>query len=192
MNVDNTHQITQLLHAWGRGDQAAYEQLSTLVYHELRGIAQRQMRGERNGHTLNPSALVNEAFLKLKPYQQFEWQDRLHFYNIAARLMRQVLVNYAKAHRSAKRGGHARQVTLDETLPQSQALPLEELLSLDEALHHLAAEDERCVRVVELLFFGGLTEAEAASVLGVCDRTIKRDWQYARRWLRRELRGARE
>ena len=187
MNIDNSHQITNLLLAWGKGEQAAYEQLSALVYHDLRRIAQRQMRHERNGHTLNPSALVNEAFLKLMHCQQVEWQDRLHFYNFAARLMRQVLVNYAEAHQAEKRSGGLQQITLDETLLPTQEKSLDELLVLDEALHHLAGEDERCARVVELMFFGGLTEAEVASVLGVSERTVKRDWRFAKLWLRRAL-----
>jgi RNA polymerase sigma factor (TIGR02999 family) len=187
MNVENTHEITHLLLAWGSGDPAAYEQLSARVYHELRGIAQRQMRHERNGHTLNPSALVNEAFLKLMHCQQVQWQDRLHFYNFAARLMRQVLVNYAETHQSGKRWGERQQVPLDETLLPTKEKSLEELLALDEALEQLAAVDERCARVVELLFFGGLTEAEVADVLGVSTRTVKRDWQFAKLWLRRAL-----
>lgn len=192
MNVEYTHEITQLLLAWSNGDPVAYDQLSARVYHELRGIAQRQMRHEREGHTLNPSALVNEAFLKLMHCRQVQWQDRLHFYNFAARLMRQVLVNYAEAHHCQKRGGPQQQVTLDETLLPTKEKSLEELLMLDEALEQLAAVDERSARVVELLFFGGLTEAEVAELLGVSVRTVKRDWQFAKLWLRHALTGATE
>ena len=187
MDVDNTHQITNLLLAWGKGDQAAYEELSGLVYHELRRIAQRQMRHERKGHTLNPSALVNEVFLKLLPYQGVQWQDRLHFYNFAARLMRQVLVNYANSHKAAKHSGELQRVTLDETMAGNEPMSLDDLLALDEALQRLAAEYERCERVVELKFFGGLTNQETAAVLQVDERTVKRDWSFARLWLHREL-----
>ena len=187
MDVDNTHQITNLLLAWGKGDQAAYEELSGLVYHELRRIAQRQMRHERKGHTLNPSALVNEVFLKLLPYQRVQWQDRLHFYNFAARLMRQVLVNYANSHKAAKHSGELQRVTLDETMAGNEPMSLDDLLALDEALQRLAAEYERCERVVELKFFGGLTNQETAAVLQVDERTVKRDWSFARLWLHREL-----
>lgn len=189
MSGDDTHEITRLLLAWGEGDQSAYEQLARLVYDELRRIAERQMRRERAGHTLSPSALVSEVFVKLSGCQQVRWQDRLHFFNFAARLMRQVLVNYAKARSSGKRGGEAQRVTLDETLLRAERgeMPLDELLALDEALERLAKEDERCARVVELIFFGGLSVEETAEALGVADRTVKRDWRFARLWLRREL-----
>jgi len=189
MRADDTHEITRLLLAWGEGDQSAYDQLARLVYDELRRIAECQMRHEREGHTLSPSALVSEVFVKLSGCQQVRWQDRLHFFNFAARLMRQVLVNYAKAHYSGKRGGGAQRVTLNQTLLRAEQgeMSLDELLALDEALERLAKEDERCVRVVELIFFGGLSTEETAEALGVTDRTVKRDWRFARLWLRREL-----
>ncbi|MGE0132491.1 MAG: sigma-70 family RNA polymerase sigma factor [Blastocatellales bacterium] len=189
MNTNNTHEVTRLLMEWGNGDQAAYEELARMVYAELHRIAERQMRKERNGHTLNPSALVNEAFLKLFDYSRIQWQDRLHFFNFAARLMRQVLVNYANARNSRKRWGGTQRAPFDEVLAQAnrREVELDDLLALDEALEHLAEEDKRCAEVVELLYFGGLSEKEAAEVLNVSERTVKRDWRYARLWLRREL-----
>ncbi|MGH9832986.1 MAG: sigma-70 family RNA polymerase sigma factor [Blastocatellia bacterium] len=189
MNTNNTHEITRLLVEWGNGDSEAYEELARLVYAELHRIAERQMRRERAGHTLNPSALVNEAFLKLFDYSQVQWQDRLHFFNFAARLMRQVLVNYANARNSRKRGNGAQRAPFDEALAQAERreVELDDLLALDQSLERLAAEDERCARVVELLYFGGLSEKEVAEVLNVAERTVKRDWRYAKLWLRREL-----
>ena len=187
MDVENTHQITNLLRAWSDGDQAAYEELSVLVYQELRRIAQRQMRHERKGHTLNPSALVNEAFLKLLSYRRVQWQNRLHFYNLAARLMRRVLINYAKSHKAIINGGGLPPVTLEESLVAQKPMSLDDLLALDEALQRLAADYERCERVVELKFFGGLTNQEVGEVLGMSEKTVKRDWSFARLWLRRAL-----
>src|SRR5262245_51239039 len=189
MNTNNTHEVTRLLMEWGNGDRAAYEELARRVYAELHRIAERQMRGERAGHTLNPSALVNEVFLKLFNYSQAQWQDRLHFFNFAARLMRQVLVNYANARNSRKRGGGARRASFDEALAQAERREgeLDGLLALSEALERLEEDDERCARVVELLYFGGLSEKEVAEVLNVAERTVKRDWRYAKLWLRREL-----
>jgi RNA polymerase sigma factor (TIGR02999 family) len=189
MSTNNTHEVTRLLMEWSNGDQEAYEELARLVYAELHRIAERQMRRERDGHTLNPSALVNEAFLKLFDYSHAQWQDRLHFFNFAARLMRQILVNYANARNSHKRGGGARRAPFDEALAQAERreMELDDLLALNEALERLAVEDERCARVVELLYFGGLSEKEVAEVLNVAERTVKRDWRYAKLWLRREL-----
>ncbi len=189
MNTNDTHEVTRLLKEWGDGDQEAYEELARLIYAELRRIAECQMRRERNGHTLNPSALVNEAFLKLFDYHQVRWQDRLHFFNFAARLMRQILVNYANARNSHKRGGGAQRKPFDEALAQAEQreVELDDLLALDQALERLGEEDERCAEVVELLYFGGLSEREVAEVLNVSERTVKRDWRYAKLWLRREL-----
>ena len=183
------HLITNLLLDWSHGDQAAYEQLVPLVYDELRRIARREMSKERPGHTLQPSALVNEAFLRLIDYHQVDWQNRRHFFRLAAKLMRRVLINYAASRKSAKRGGAAQRVTLDEALvsDETRALELDELLALNEALERLEQADERCAKVVELIFFGGLSEKETADQLGISDRTVKREWRYARLWLRREL-----
>jgi RNA polymerase sigma-70 factor (ECF subfamily) len=183
------HLITRLLLDWRAGDLTAYEQLASLVYGELYLIARRQMRKERPEHTLQPSALVNEAFLRLIDYDQVNWQNRKHFFCLAAKMMREVLVNYAASRSTQKRGGTTPRVTLNETSicdPQG-AMALDDLLVLDDALKRLSQEDERCAKVVELMFFGGLTEKEAADELGVSDRTVKREWRYARLWLRREL-----
>ncbi len=189
----NEHLITSLLLDWSKGDQAAYEQLAPLVYDELHRIARRQMSKERPGHTLQPSALVNEAFMRLIDYDGVNWENRRHFFRLAARMMREVLINYAASRRSAKRGGTAQRVTLDEALVRDEtgAMELEDLLALNEALQRLAQEDDRCARVVELMFFGGLSERETADELGISDRTVKREWRYARLWLRREL-GSRD
>ncbi len=188
----NEHLITSLLLDWSKGDQAAYEQLAPLVYDELHRIARRQMSKERPGHTLQPSALVNEAFMRLIDYDGVNWENRRHFFRLAARMMREVLINYATSRKSAKRGGTAQRVTLDEALvSEKAAMGLEDLLALNEALERLAQEDERCARVVELMFFGGLSERETADELGISDRTVKREWRYARLWLRREL-GSRD
>lgn len=185
----NEHVITRLLLDWRNGDRAAFERLAPLVYDELHRIAQRQMRREREGHTLQPSALVNEAFLRLIDYDQVNWQNRQHFFRLAAKMMREVLVNYAASRQSLKRGGEAQRAPLDEALAREEkgAMGLDDLLALNEALERLALEDERCARVVELMFFGGLSEKETAEELGISERTVKREWRYARLWLRREL-----
>ena len=183
------HLITSLLLDWSRGDQAAYEQLVPLVYDELHRIARREMSKERSGHTLQPSALVNEAFLRLIGYDRVNWENRRHFFRLASKVMRQVLINYAMARKTAKRGGGAQRVTLDEAPARNptKALDMDDLLALNEALERLEQEDERSARVVELMFFGGLSEKETADELGISDRTVKREWRYARLWLRREL-----
>ncbi|HEX6188461.1 MAG TPA: sigma-70 family RNA polymerase sigma factor [Pyrinomonadaceae bacterium] len=185
------HLITNLLLDWSKGDQAAYEQLVPLVYQDLHRIARREMSKERRGHTLQPSALINEAFLRLLDGDRVNWENRRHFFRLAAKMMRQVLINYAVARKSAKRGGAAQRVTLDEALlgDETRAMEMDELLALNEALQRLEQEDERCARVVELRFFGGLSEKETAAELGISDRTVKREWRYARLWLRRELAG---
>lgn len=186
---NNDHLITQLLLDWRGGDLTAYEQLASLVYGELYLIARRQMSKERPEHTLQPSALVNEAFLRLIDYDQVNWQNRQHFFCLAAKMMREVLVNYAASRNTQKRGGTTPHVELNETLicDPNGTMALDDLLMLNEALKRLAQQDERCAKVVELMFFGGLTEKETADELGVSDRTIKREWRYARLWLRREL-----
>jgi len=185
----NEHLITGLLVDWSQGDHTAYEQLVPLVYDELHRIARREMSKERPGHTLQPSALVNEAFLRLIEYDRVNWENRRHFFRLAAKMMRQVLINYAVARKSAKRGGAAQRVTLDETLvgDETRVMEMDELLALNEALQRLEQEDERCAKVVELMFFGGLSEKETAAELDISDRTVKREWRYARLWLRREL-----
>ena len=178
--------VTTLLRAWRRGDQAAFERLTPLVYDQLRRRARHYLRGERPNHTLRPTALVHEAYLRLVNLDQVDWQDRSHFFALAARQMRRILVDSARARRYQKRGGGAVSVTFDEALAVSRRDP--DLVALDDALELLAQQDERKVRVVELRFFGGLTNDEIAEALGISSDTVTRDWQMAKLWLRRALR----
>ena len=179
-------EVTQLLIAYGQGDRQALDRLLPVVYSELHGIAARQMRHERADHTLNATALVHEVYLKLMDQNQVSWQNRAHFYAIAARAMRQVLISYARKHNAEKRGGGAPNTLLDgkEIALGERA---DELIALDEALTRLAGFDERLAQVVEYRFFGGLTIEETASVLDVSSMTVKRDWNKAKAWLYREL-----
>lgn len=181
-------QVTQLLIAWGGGDQAALDELMPLVYEKLRWLAHQCMRRERQGHTLHTSALVNEAYLRLVDQKSIHWQNRAHFFGIAARLMRQVLVDYARKRRYAKRGGDARHVPLDEALIVSEERAAE-VVALDDALKSLAEIDPRQSQIVELRFFGGLSIEETAEVLAVSPGTVMRDWTLAKAWLRREMIG---
>jgi RNA polymerase sigma factor (TIGR02999 family) len=180
--------VTALLRAWNDGNDAALEQLMPLVEAELRRLARSYMRRERRGHTLQTTALVNEAFLRLTNARAVGWQDRAHFLGIAARLMRRVLVDYARARGYRKRGGGACRVTLDEGLVASPE-PRFDVVALDRALEALAAVDARKTRVIELRFFGGLSVEETAEVLHVSPDTVKRDWRLAKLWLLRELEG---
>jgi RNA polymerase sigma factor (TIGR02999 family) len=180
--------VTELLQAWSDGDENALERLLPLVQAELRRLARGYMRRERPEHTLQVTALVNEAFLRLTDARQLRWNDRAHFLGISAKIMRRVLVDHARARGYRKRGGGAQQVTLDEALLVSPA-PSLELLALDRALDELAAADPRKARVIELRFFGGLSVEEAAEALHVSADTVKRDWRIARLWLLRELKG---
>jgi RNA polymerase sigma factor (TIGR02999 family) len=178
--------VTRILLAWGEGDAGAAERLFPLVYDELRQIAGRYMRRERAGHTLQPTALVNEAYLRLVDQTRVRWQNRAQFFGVAATMMRRILVNHARERAAHKRGGGARRQPLSEidlSAPEHAA----ELLALDEALDRLAARDERKARVVELRYFGGLENEEAAEVLGVSEKTVRDDWKLARSWLYREL-----
>ena len=184
-------QVTLLLRAWSDGDEAALDQLLPLVESELRKLARTYMARERPGHTLQPTALVNEAFIRLVDAQGMRWHDRSHFYGIAARLMRRVLVDHARARGYQKRGGGAQRVTLDEALLVSPE-PAVDLVALDRALVALAAADIRKSRVIELRFFGGLSVDETAEVLHVSTDTVKRDWRLAKLWLLRELEGERQ
>ena len=179
-------QVTQLLVAWGEGDQAALNELMPLVYEELRRLARRYMRKERPGHTLQTSALVHEACLRLVDQKNIHWQDRAHFFGIAARLMRQVLVDYARKRRYAKRGGDVHRVPLDEAMIVSEERAAD-VVALDEALKKLAEIDPRQSEIVELRFFGGLSIEETAQVLNVSPGTIMRDWTLAKAWLRRAI-----
>ena len=180
--------VTELLRAWGDGDDGALEQLTPLVEAELRRLARGYMRRERRGHTLQTTALVNEAFLRLTDARRVRWQDRAHFLGISARLMRRVLVDHARSRGYRKRGGGAERVTLDEGLVTSPE-PAVDVVALDRALEALAAVDVRKSRVIELRFFGGLSVEETAEVLHVSPDTVKRDWRLAKLWLLRELEG---
>jgi RNA polymerase sigma factor (TIGR02999 family) len=181
------HEITQLLVNWGDGDQAARDQLMPLVYNELHRLAHHYMRRERSGHTMQTTALVNEAYLKLVDQRSVDWQNRAHFFAISAQLMRRILVDQARSHAYAKRGGGAHKVSLDEVADLS-LVKAAELVALDEALEGLAAIDSRQARVVELRFFGGLTIQETAEVLSLSSATIKSEWQTAKAWLYQQLR----
>jgi RNA polymerase sigma factor (TIGR02999 family) len=180
--------VTALLRAWSDGNKAALEQLTPLVEAELRRLARTYMRRERRGHTLQTTALVNEAFLRLTGARSIGWQDRAHFLGIAARLMRRVLVDHARARGYRKRGGGVQRVTLNDGLIKSPE-PALDVIALDRALEVLAAVDARKSRVIELRFFGGLSVEETAEVLHVSPDTVKRDWRLAKLWLLRELEG---
>jgi RNA polymerase sigma factor (TIGR02999 family) len=186
MTEPPSHQVTQLLIAWSNGDQSAFDQLMPLIDEELRRLAHRYMSRERAGHTLQTTALVNEAFLRLVNRKNLRWQNRAHFFGLAAQVMRTILVDHARSHASAKRGGGARNLELDEALVVSQQKAAE-VIALDEALKQLALIDPRQSRIVELRFFGGLTVEEAAEVLHVSPVTIKREWSTAKAWLYHEL-----
>lgn len=189
MPTPETHEVTGLLLAWSAGDQAAFDRLMPLVYDELRRLARSYMRQERAGHTLQTTALIHEAYLRLINADEVRLENRTHFFAVAARLMRQILVDFARARGYQKRGGGAQQVSLDDALVIGQPRN-EELLALDEALNALAQTDERKSRVVELRFFGGLTEAETAEALNVSPETVRRDWRLAKSWLQLWLNGA--
>jgi len=188
MTAPASQEITQLLLAWSDGDQAALEKLTPLVYAELRRLAKGYMFGERPGHTLQTTALINEAYMRLIDWKNVRWQGRAHFFGVAAQVMRRILVDFARARHYAKRGGAAQQVSLDEavTIHEDRSA---ELIALDEALKSLAEIDPRKSQVVELRFFGGLNAKETAEALKVSQRTVEREWNSARAWLYRELRG---
>lgn len=185
-----SHEVTQLLLAWNEGDKQALDRLVPLVYEELRRLAQSYMRRERAGQTLQTTALIHEAYLRLIDADNVQWQNRAHFFGVAARLMRQILVAAARERGAQKRGGGAQQVSLDEAMMIDEGLD-EDLVALDEALGALAQLDARKARVVEMRFFGGLTEEEVAAALDVSAETVRRDWRLARSWLRRRLSGER-
>ena len=179
--------ITQLLVDWSKGDRKALDKLMPLVYSELRRLAGNYLRRERQGHTLQPTALVNEAYLKLIDQKNAKWQNRAQFYGVAAQLMRRILVDHARAHQADKRGGSEQQrlsITSAERIVQQ---PEVDLLALHEALEELATLDPQQERIVELRFFGGLSIEETAEVLHIGHATVERDWKMARAWLRRKL-----
>jgi RNA polymerase sigma factor (TIGR02999 family) len=180
------HRVTQLLQQWSRGNNAALAELTPLVYEQLRRLAHHFMEGQSPNHTLQTTALVNEAYLRLADQSNPNWQSRAHFFAVAARAMRQILVNYAKSSRSQKRGGGVLKVELDETAilspEQSKAI-----VDLHEALERLGTLDSRKAQVVELKFFGGLNYDEIAEVLKIARMTVRRDWEFAKAWLHNEL-----
>ncbi|HEX8185855.1 MAG TPA: sigma-70 family RNA polymerase sigma factor [Blastocatellia bacterium] len=184
MTRQASQNVTQLLLAWERGDEAARDELIPLVYDALRRIARHHLRGERAGHTLQTTALINEAYLKLVD-QSVPWQSREHFFGIAARLMRQILVDYARARQRLKRGGDRQQISLAfAEIAQGQSA---DLLALNDALETLAQVDPQKSRIVELRFFGGLTIEETAQVMGISTPSVERGWRAARAWLQTEL-----
>ncbi len=183
-----SHQVTQLLNDWTNGSDVARDQLMPFVYEELRRLAHRHMRLERPGHTLQTSALVHEAFMRLIDQRNVDWRNRAHFFAIAAQMMRRILVDYARSRRYAKRGGSARQISLDENLIISEGRSAE-VVALDDALKGLEKFDKRKSRIVELRFFAGLSIEETAELLGVSPGTVMRDWTLAKAWLRKEMMG---
>jgi len=181
-----SHEVTALLVAWSEGDQEALDRLVPLVYAELHRLAKSYMRKERAGQTLQTTALIHEAYVRLIDAQEVQWQNRSHFFGVAARIMRQILVATAREHGAHKRGGRPQRVSLDEALIVSQGHD-EDLIAIDQALSALAEVDARKAQVVEMRFFGGLTEQEIATALNVSPETVRRDWRMARSWLSRKL-----
>jgi RNA polymerase sigma factor (TIGR02999 family) len=191
MGSASPHDVTRWLQAWSRGDESALQKLVPLVYEELRRRARHFVIRERPGHSLRPTALIHEAYLRLVGSKPVDWRDRRHFYALSSRLMRQILVDHARARRSRRRGGGAPAASFDEELTGREPAP--DLVRLDEALRALAETDERKSRVVELRFFGGFTAEETAEFLNVSPQTVLRDWRLARAWLDREMkRGNRD
>ena len=182
----STHEVTRLLRAWGSGDDGALERLMPLVYNELHRLAHRYMAGEHPGQTLQTTALVHEVYLRLIGANDIDWQNRAHFYGLCARLMRRILIDFARSRNFQKRGGQIPHIELEEAVTVSQVMG-SELVAVDEALKRLATIDARKSEVVELRFFGGLTVAETAAALRVSEETVMRDWKLAKAWLLREL-----
>ena len=180
-----THEISELLVAWSDGDESALERLMPLVYDELHRLAHRYMRGERAGHALQTTALVNEAYMRLVNWRDVRWQNRAHFFGVSAQMMRRILVDFARDKKWAKRGGDMLQVSLSDVTFTTAHRP--DLIALDDALTSLARLDPRKAKVVEMRFFGGLSVEEVAEVLKVSDQTVMRDWKLAKVWLLREL-----
>jgi RNA polymerase sigma factor (TIGR02999 family) len=178
--------VTQLLVDWGKGDKQALDGLMPLVYDELHRIASRYLRRERQGHTLQTTALINEAYMRLVDQNRVSWQSRAHFFGVAAQMMRRILVDHARSHLYAKRGGGAQKLTLDEAIATPQERDLD-LVALDDALTTLAEIDPQQGRIIELRYFGGLTIDETAEVLSISPATVKRDWNMAKAWLYGEI-----
>jgi len=186
--AESSSPITKLLFRWREGDRDALQQLMPLVYDELRRLARHYLRHERTDHTLQSTALVHEAYLRLAGENPPQWQNRAHFFGIAANVMRRILVEHARSHNRAKRGGGALCLSLDETIALPQKMDID-ILELDRVLSELAALDEQQSRIVELRFFGGLTIEDTSEVLGISPATVKRDWVTARAWLYRAMTG---
>jgi RNA polymerase sigma factor (TIGR02999 family) len=178
--------VTRLLVDWGQGDQEALDQLAPLVYDELRRLAGNQLRRERPGHTLQSTALVHEAYLRLIDQKNVRWQNRAHFFGVASQMIRRILVDHARAHQAAKRGAGVPRLELDEALDAGVQRDLD-LVALDDALESLGRLDPQQARIIELRFFGGLSIEETAEVIGISPATVKREWSSARAWLFREL-----
>jgi RNA polymerase sigma factor (TIGR02999 family) len=189
--TDGSGSVSNLLRAWGRGDAQAGDDLLPLVYRELRRRAAGYLRDERRDHTLQPTALVHEAYIRLVGQERVTWQNRAHFFGMAAQMMRRILVDHARAHRAAKRPRTAFKVAMDDRLGATQPRDFD-LLALDEALTDLTKMDERMGRIVELRYFGGLSEQEVAEVLSMSRSTVTREWQTARTWLYRRMTGGRQ
>jgi RNA polymerase sigma factor (TIGR02999 family) len=181
-----THEVTQLLKAWSSGDENALERLTPLVYEHLHRVAQHYMAGQRPGHTLQTTALVNEVYLRLVDCGQVHWQDRAHFFAVSAQLMRRILIDFARSRGYQKRGGGLVHISLDDA-PTIRSEPDPNIVALDDALKELAKVDSRKSRVVELRFFGGLSVEETAEVLKVSAETVGREWKLAKMWLLQEL-----
>ena len=188
METPHSHELTALLRAWSAGNEEALARLTPLVYNELHRAARRYMVGERSGHTLQATALINEVYLRLIDVKAIDWQNRAHFFAICAQLMRRILTDFARSRRYQKRGGGMHHLPLNEALVFSSQ-PDRNLVELDDALKRLALVDERKSRVVELRFFGGLEVKETAQVLKVSNETVMRDWKLAKLWLLRDLSG---
>jgi len=186
MAADTPNDLTQLLHAWRKGDEAARNQLMSLVYDELRRLAGNYLRRERAGHTLQPTALVHEAYLQLIDQSQVSWESRAHFFGAAARLMRRILVDHARAHNAEKRGGGEERLELNEAIGVPEQKDIN-LLALDDALSELARIDPQQSQIVELRYFGGLSIEETATVLNISPATVKREWSMAKVWLYRQI-----
>jgi RNA polymerase sigma factor (TIGR02999 family) len=186
-NQPAVSEVSTLLRAWTDGDQSALEKLTPIVYDELRRVARRYMKRERPGHSLQTTALVNEAWLRLVDYDRMHWQDRAHFFAVSSQLMRRILVDHARRH-NLKRGGNVQHVSLEQAALVNEAAETD-LIALDDAMNELARLDPRKVQVVEMRFFGGLSVEETAEVLRISTITVKRDWRAARIWLYRQLTG---
>jgi RNA polymerase sigma factor, TIGR02999 family len=186
MTQRSNPELTQLLQSWSNGDQQALDELTPFVYRELHRLAAHYMGGEKQGHTLQATALVNEAYVRLIDWKNVHWQNRAHFFAVSAQLMRRILVDYARSHNYAKRGGGIRPVALDEALAISNE-NLAHIVEIDAALDRLSVMDARSAEVVQLRFFGGLSVDETAEVLKVSAITVMRDWQFAKAWLTREV-----